>query len=113
MIKLIKKYFSGILSIIVLIAIVVNIYIDKKRNKLLEKSIDIKGVLIEKYSEGKNKTGTFEFKLKNNKIKFDFIGDFSFLQVGDTVLIQYAIEDPSVARVKDRYYMRKYKYLKK
>jgi hypothetical protein len=113
MIKLIKKYFSGILSIIVLIAIVVNIYIDKKRNKLLEKSIDIKGVLFEKYTEGKNKMGTFEFKLKNSKIKFDYIGDFSFLQIGDTVLIQYAIEDPSVARVKDRYYMRKYKYLKK
>jgi hypothetical protein len=34
------------------------------------------------------------------------------MKIGDSVLIEYAIQDPSVARVKDFYYMKKYHYLR-
>ncbi|MCE2743321.1 MAG: hypothetical protein LW701_07125 [Fluviicola sp.] len=112
MITFFKKYFSGILAILIFFSIIINILIDKNKQKLLEKAYTIKGILIEKYPEGKNPTGTFEFHLKNKKIQFDYIGDFSFLKIGDTVLIEYAKDDPTVAKVKDRYYMKKYNYLK-
>jgi hypothetical protein len=58
---------------------------------------------------------TVNLMVKNTtskKIQFDYIGDFSFLKIGDTVLIEYAKDDPTVAKVKDRYYMKKYNYLK-
>lgn len=57
--------------------------------------------------------GIFEYKVKGKFFRTEEIGDFSFLQIGDSVLIKYAVNDPSVARVLDKYYMQKYKHLKK
>jgi hypothetical protein len=34
------------------------------------------------------------------------------MNIGDSVLIEYAIQDPSIARVVDRYFMKKYRYLR-
>ncbi|MFN5415533.1 MAG: hypothetical protein ACK5B9_00645, partial [Flavobacteriia bacterium] len=53
--------------------------------------------------------GYFMFYLNHKKIKFSEQGDFSFMEVGDSVLIKYAIADPSVATVVDKYVMQKYK----
>jgi hypothetical protein len=53
--------------------------------------------------------GDFEFKIKNKKYTFNDSGDYTFLKIGDSVLIEYSLKDPSVARVIDKCYMQKYK----
>lgn len=53
--------------------------------------------------------GVFEYDLNGHNIEFSDKGNFRMLRIGDTVLIKYSIEDPSVARVIDKYYMEKYK----
>jgi hypothetical protein len=91
-----------------------NIYNDNRRNTLFKKSKLTQGFLVrEDHSSHKFLSGDFEFLVKNKKCSFRHNGDFSFLKVGDTVLIEYAIDDPTVARVKDRYYMKKFNYIKK
>jgi hypothetical protein len=113
-----KEYLKNNWIIFIVILIIFglgyNIYNESRRNKLLKKSIIIKGFLVnEDHSSHKFLSGDFEFRVNNKKYNFRHNGDFSFLKVGDTVLIEYAIEDPTVARVKDRYYMKKFNYMKK
>jgi hypothetical protein len=87
---------------------------EKKDNQLLEKSIKHFAILIE--IDGGNthspSSGDFKYKIDSKEYEFNQSGDYSFMQVGDTVLIEYAIKDHSVARVIDKYYMQKYKHLK-
>ncbi|WP_343748973.1 hypothetical protein [Fluviicola sp.] len=52
------------------------------------------------------------YTIKHKKYVFDEDGSFSFMELGDTVLIRYALKDYSVAKVVDKYYMKKYKYLR-
>jgi len=54
--------------------------------------------------------GTFQYKINNNTYKFIQSEDFSMLTIGDTVEIEYSIEDNSVARVINKHYMDKYKW---
>ena len=35
--------------------------------------------------------------------------DCKMLDIGDTILIKYAIEDPKIIKIQDKYYMQKYK----
>ncbi len=64
--------------------------------------------------EGKGIVGTrfYYYNQKNKRIEFDQHKYFKDLKIGDTVLIEYAIEDNSVAHVVDKYYMQKHKKLK-
>lgn len=39
-------------------------------------------------------------------------GDFNFMKIGDTLLIEYSNDHPSISQVRDKYYMKKYQYLK-
>ena len=112
--EFIKKYWITFLVIFTVLGLSYNIYNDKRRDKLLKKSNYAKGILIEeKHESASFRHGKFYFYVKGMKI---IIKDFSYynhLKIGDTVLIEYAIEDPTVAIVKDKYYMKKFNYMKK
>ncbi len=99
------------MGVIIFLGLMLNFINENRKQKLLQNSNTTIGLLIEEYSKGKNPKGTFQFELKGKKYVIDHIGDFSYMKKGDSVLLQYSIEDPTVARVKDRYYMKKYKNL--
>ncbi|MNJ86056.1 hypothetical protein D3C87_35390 [compost metagenome] len=84
---------------------------EKRDDRLLENSVEHFAILIE--INGGNahspSSGDFKYKVNNEEYEFNQSGDYKFMQVGDTVLIEYAVEDHSVARVVDKYYMNKYK----
>lgn len=113
MINFIRKNAVGFMGLFIFFALLYGMLREDKRMKLFQNSKITFGYLISKYSAGKNPTGTFLFIYRNKMIKFDNIGDYSQLNKGDTVLIEYAIEDPTVARVKDKYVMQKFKHLRK
>lgn len=109
----VKKNITVIIIGIVFFSLLFNYYNYNKRLKLLQNSNEIIGIMIKEYSKGKSGSGTFKFKINEKKYVFREIADFSDIFKGDTVLIEYAVEDPTVARVKDKYYMQKYKQLRK
>lgn len=55
----------------------------------------------------------FEYSVNGKQYEFNQPGDYDAFKLGDTILIEYAVADHSVARVVDKYYMQKYKHLKK
>lgn len=100
---------------LVVIFIIYTFLKEKKDDKLLENNIEHFAILI-KINEGNThapSSGDFKYKIKNKEYEFNQSGDYKFMQVGDTVLVEYAVEDNSVARVVDKYYMQKYKKMKK
>lgn len=53
-----------------------------------------------------------EFEVNNKKINSFIKCDCHDIEVGDTVLIKYAVEDPELTVIVDKYYMQKYRHLK-
>jgi hypothetical protein len=90
--------------------------IEANDDKLLEDAIETKGVIVKihtpKVIHG-SYYGVFSYSVNNKNYSFDERGDFSLLNLKDTVLIIYSKKDHSVARVKDKYYLEKYKHLKR
>lgn len=104
-----RKYWIIIFVILTIFGISYNIYNNNRRNKLFKNSKIVKGILIKEIHESvRNANGEFYFFVNRKKIKMKEYSYFSHLKTGNTVLIEYAIEDPSVARVKDKYYMKKF-----
>lgn len=90
--------------------------IESNNNKLLKSAIKTKAIIVEIHtSKGIHGSyyGIFNYSISNRLYSFKELGDFSKLKLKDTVLIEYAIQDHSVAHVIDRYYMPKYKWLKR
>lgn len=112
-----KKYTKEIGAILLMLIVMFYLILRNYfHSKLLENAKETKAILIEKSSgHGVNETanGTFKYEVQNELFEFNQSGDYEFMNLGDTVLIEYAIEDHSVARVKDKFYMKKYLYLKK
>lgn len=83
---------------------------------MLEKGVKNSPALIIRISEGAVKVpsyGIFKYYVNGKSFELRESGNFNLMEIGDTVLIEYAVEDHSVARVVDKYYMQQYKYLKK
>jgi hypothetical protein len=83
---------------------------------LLEKGVRNTPAVIIRISEGAVSVpayGVFRFSVDGKIVGFRESGNYLDFNSGDTVLIEYAIADHSVARVVDKYYMKKYAYLKK
>ena|SRR6218665_1550565 len=57
--------------------------------------------------------GIIQYRVNGIQYETKSFKNYSILKLGDTVQIEYAIRDNSIARVVDKYYMKKYKYLKK
>ncbi|HRO75734.1 MAG TPA: hypothetical protein PLP27_06280 [Crocinitomicaceae bacterium] len=104
------------LAVFMMVFTIYSLFRDRKENQLLEYSRTTTAILI-KVSQGSPKSpssGHFKYTIKGKEYKFSQSGDYyKDMNIGDTVFIKYAIEAPSVARVIDRYYMQKYKHLKK
>ena len=91
-------------------------YVREMRDeRALEHSRDTTAIITKiKVGGGKSPaSGHFSYRVGSKEYVFSESGRFQFAKIGDTVLIKYAIEDHSVARVKDKYYMKKYHSLKK
>ncbi len=111
---MLKKNWVYFLILFTIGGICYGIYYDNRRNNLFKKSSIVKGILFEETHESvRTAHGQFYFFINHKKVKLKEYSFFSHLKKGDTVLIEYAIEDPTVARVKDKYFMRKYKHLKR
>lgn len=102
----------GLLGILLLISLIRNYYneraLEGETGKCIAILIDIRS------GEGvrQTATGTYKYLVNGRKYEYEENRNFNDLSIGDTVLIEYSIEDPSVARVVDKYYMQKYKNLK-
>ena len=98
-----------------IIYILIQYLVESNNSKLLENSAKVKGIIIETHTPEVihgSYYGIFTYNIGQKKYRFKELGDFSLLSVHDTVLIEYAIKDNSVARVVDKFYMTKHKHLK-
>ena len=93
------------------ISIIIGFYTKSKKERMLSlatlKTVAIYKETIVHYNTGP--TSYFLYKANNVGYILNQYGKFDFLQKGDTVLIEYSKEDPSVARVIDFKYMQKFK----
>lgn len=102
-----------IFFVIVIIYKVVRYY---NEELLLKQTKQTTAVIIEiRNGSAVKSTATASYYYHVNKIKYNCeeSKNFNDLDKGDTVLIKYSIREPSIARVVDKYYMRKYWHLKK
>lgn len=80
-------------------------------NKLLEDSITTKGILLEIEGTGVKSSAYGAYYYYVNKIRYENEDrkDFTDLKVGDTILVEYSKKDPSISRVVDKHYMKRYR----
>lgn len=108
------KQFS-LLFLFILGVIFVRFILDKRSEKLLE---DSSNTLTFAYYQGSSFVRSsswasgFKYELNGREYYLRTRGKINFLEKGDTVLIEYSIKDPSVAKVVDLYYVEKYKHLR-
>lgn len=112
MIKLKENLFLILTLLFISFGIVYSFVRYEYRNKKLQK-VQQGIAIFEKFSKrtvGDDAWGYFRYEIKQKTYRFKQSGDFSMLSVGDTVEIEYSIEDNSVARVINKHYMYKYKW---
>jgi hypothetical protein len=109
----IPYFLLAIIGVLLIYTSVRNYYDDKLLEGETKKTIAI--ITDINSGTGVRQIANIDFYYYAKKVKYvtnDNV-DFNFGKLGDTVLIEYAIADHSVARVVDKYYMKKYAYLKK
>jgi len=112
MIKTLKSALIPIWVFLIFLVLFINMLNEDRNQKLLNHSKTVRGIMkFQDHASLKYTFGIFIFYVNHKKYEIRSVGDFSFLKPGDTVLIKYAINKPSVAIISDRYYMRKYKKL--
>lgn len=105
---------AGMVVFSLMIISVIYILIKDIRNDFLLKRSRETTAIITHISHGavrSPKRGEFEYIVNGKKYNFNESGDYDAFSIGDTVLIEYAVEDHSVARVVDKFYMEKNKHL--
>lgn len=111
-----KKLILVLLFSTIAVSLIVSYFQDSRKDRLLKNNNRTFAILIHSHDGTAVRAisyGVFIFRDKDNKkIKFEVSGDYTKLEIGDTVLIEYAVEDHSIARVIDKYYMQKYRHLK-
>lgn len=109
------KIISIAILVLMMIFVFIDFYQENKNEKLLENSRIATAILIKKKARAVKspKSGRFVYRVQGKEYEFSQPGDYLFMNIGDSVLIKYAVEDHSVARVIDKYYMRKYHYLRR
>ncbi|MNJ86055.1 hypothetical protein D3C87_35380 [compost metagenome] len=99
------KGFSKRTTLLILIGLIivftVAILLQNSRDNKLENSKTTKAVLIKiKTPHG----ASIRFRLGKKNIVTELLhGDYSMLTVGDTILIKYAIEDPELVELVDKF----------
>jgi hypothetical protein len=113
LINFFRKNAGGIWGVLFFLVLLYGMLREDRRMKLFQNTEVTYGFLIEEdHGSAKFRYGKFYFFVKNKRFDVEERDYFTELSKGDTVLIEYAIKDPSVARVNDKYYMQKYKYLR-
>lgn len=87
-------------------------YSQLERERKLKNTRQVKAIIksVRKTTRG---GATVFFNVKDRKLEAIFHGgDFKFLSPGDTILIKYAIEEPELIDVVDKYYMKKHKKIR-
>ena len=112
-----EVYRKGKATLLFILGVVlVRFILDKRSEKLLENSSNTLNIFA--YYQGSSFvrssgwTSGFKYELNGREYYLGTRGKINFLEKGDTVLIEYSIKDPSVAKVVDLYYMEKYKHLR-
>ena len=98
-----------------LIFFLINLYLEERENKMLTEYYKTTAIVIEIHKPEvihDAYSGTFQYKIKSKTYKFTQVGNYTLLKLGDTVEIKYATKDPSVVKVIDKFYMKKYRHLK-
>lgn len=112
-IELFKSKKSVILFLLGLILVfILAFYFQLRREEKLKNSKEVKAIIVSR-SEAINGGALIRFKANSKLVKVQLkSGSYKFAKPGDTILIRYAIEDPELVKVVDRYYMKKYHYLR-
>jgi hypothetical protein len=93
------------LSVLFFVVLAVSFYFSDKKADKLKNSNTTKAILIyidEYITRGSG--AKIEFQINNKKITTDINCDCRKLNIGDTVLIRYAVDDPTIVRMVDKYY---------
>lgn len=100
-----------ILSVILLIIGIYSFWNDHRTENLLIHNKKALGVFVSRNTTPVHGSPSINVKYKVGNVSYLLKerGSFSELKIGDTVLVEYAVKDNSVARVIDKYYMQKYK----
>ena len=111
-----RVYLPTILLFVIFFVVIFRACQNQHDTRLLENSV-ITNAIIVKIRTGEAvksiPTATYSYKVKGINYEYEECRNFNDLRIGDTILIEYAVEDHSVARVVDKYFMQKYKHLKK
>lgn len=112
--KINKQIKWGGLLALFIVGVVITRYVKNiRQDNLLEDSKQTTAIFYE--SNFVYRTGYishFKYKVNGKKYELNQPMKITSLEKGDTVLIEYSIKDPSVAKVVDLYYMEKYKHLR-
>lgn len=106
----------GRIVIFVMILIAVYVVVDNYRKDTLLRNSYRTTAIIKEIRHGavrSSKRVEFTYSVNGRTYENNEPGNYDDFAIGDTILIEYAIEDHSVARVVDKYYMKKNKHLRK
>lgn len=110
-----QVYLFVVLVAIFIAGLAYRFFESKHEEELLRKTNTTTAILI-LIRDGKSvkdsATGKYRYSIHGTQYEYEENRNFNDLKVGDTILIKYSVEDPSVARVVDKYYMKKYHHLK-
>lgn len=111
---MIKKYRDQILGISCILLIIFFSTLFNRRNKIkMENTIITEAFYIDNvHIKNNGPISSYYYSVENKRYENGFYDTDKFLQKGDTILIKYSKEDPSLSEVVDKYYMQKYKHLK-
>lgn len=106
-----KNIFYGLIIGFLILFIIYSGINEQKENKSLEDSIQTTAIVIRTRQGGYKTSAGADFKYKIGEKVYNFNqtgGFYQYLNVGDTVLIEYAKNDNLIARVIDSKYMQKF-----
>ena len=99
--------------IFITIGTTIGVFYENKKKKLLSTNTKVThGYLTKRINVARScNESYYYYYIKIISLKFEIweCGLKPFLEIGDTVLIKYSLEDPSVAKVIDFKFMKKFK----
>jgi hypothetical protein len=107
-----KKHFIILIIVFIIIGNSVFYLFDKFKERKLnnEKSLIAKGVVDRRIKSGSGgKVIVVFYKVKNQSYSIIENDIYDFIEKGDTVLVKYSDDDPSISKVLNFCYMQKYK----
>lgn len=95
------------------VCLIIGLFLQLDRDSKLKNTIKTKAIVT--YRDKQHTKGwdaVVTYKVNNIELESGLNCDCRDIEIGDTVLIEYAESDPKLAVMVDKYYMQKYKHLK-